>query len=130
MPVSASKTVLSISGGKHRLAIFLGDIGSCAISTYKNMASCAMEQNFGFLILMLWEGGVSCFFSSLVCLCVTGAAGSVRDSNRGEQRGGVTFGDDVKSTLGIGATLGSGSGRKHLGGGRTDRTVGGISGSS
>ena len=52
-PVSAYKTVLSISGVKRRLARLLGDIGSCAISTYDNMVSCEMERILGFLILVL-----------------------------------------------------------------------------
>ena len=48
---------------------------------------------------------------------ITGAFGGVLATNCGERRGVVTVGDDGGSTLGTGATLESGSGSKHLGGG-------------
>ena len=65
---------------------FLGDIGSCAISTYNNIASCTMERKFGFLLLVLYAGDVRSFCSLLVCLCVTGAVGGVYAANSGERR--------------------------------------------
>ena len=52
-----------------------------------------------------------------MCWWVTGGVGGVHAANRGDQQGGVTVGGDGGATLGNGATLGSGSGSKHLGGG-------------
>ena len=52
-----------------------------------------------------------------MCWWVTGGVGGVRAENRGEPRGGVTVGDYGGATFGTGATVGSGAGIKHLGGG-------------
>ena len=52
-----------------------------------------------------------------MCWWVTGDVGGVHSANTGERRDGVTVVDDGGATLGTGATLGSGTGIKHLGGG-------------
>ena len=52
-----------------------------------------------------------------MCWCATVAVGGFRAVNFCERRSGVTVVDDGGATLGIGVTLGSGAGSKHLGGG-------------
>ena len=55
-PISSFSTALSISTGKRRLARLLGYIWNWLIVAQDNIASCATEKNWCFLLRVLWAG--------------------------------------------------------------------------
>ena len=106
-PVSSFKNALIILIGDFRPESFLGDIFTCNVSAYSNMAYCVTVQVW---ILVLCAGPSS--FNVSASSCLTSSA-SLTDCWGGSTLGGVQIlfaGTTLDGNLRLGFTLGGGEG--------------------